>query len=285
VDADALRRRRTRRRFDRAARGYEQSAKLEAEIAARMLERLDYVRLAPSRILDAGAGSGRDARALAKHYRGAQVVALDASIGMLRAMRSATGFVTRLLSRAPEGVCGDLSQLPFPGAAFDLAWSNLALHWVRDPLDAFRECARVLRTGGLFMFSAYGPDTFRELRALQPAGFPAFVDMHDLGDMLGACGLAAPVMDMERLTLTYADARAFFADLQATAQTTAAGPGLGGRQRILALGQALDAQRVDGRLPVSYEIVYGHAWKVPARRTAEGHAIVRADFAKRSVRP
>lgn len=249
-----------------------------------MLERLDYVRVTPRRILDAGAGTGRDLRALASRYPGAATCALDFSTGMLRTMLGARGVFSRMLGRGPLAVCGEMERMPFAHGAFDLAWSNLALHRVDEPDAVLREFARVLKAEGLLMFSTYGPDSFRELRAIASTRVPAFVDMHDLGDLLVGAGFADPVMDMERITLTYADAAAFFDDLRATAQAQPAWQGLGGRRRIAAVAGALDAQRAGGRLSVSFEIVYGHAWKGVPKRTAEGHAIVRADFPKRPLR-
>lgn len=264
-----------RRRFERAANSYAHASRLEAEIGARMLDRLDYVRLAPRRVLDAGCGPGRDARALAKRYRASEVVALDVSPAMLRAGRPRFGFFeTRRLMR----VCGDMCRLPFAAAAANLVWSNMALHWAADPLAALREFHRVLAVEGLLMFSTLGPDTLAELRAAAgEARVHAFADMHDLGDMLVAAGFAEPVMDMERLTIEYADGDALLADLRASGQTCAlAGRarGLAGRGFLAALKERLAARRGASKLPVSYEVVYGHAWKPAARRVADGRSIV-----------
>ncbi len=273
-----------RRRFDRAAPGYEATAGLDAEVADRMLQRLDYVRVSPARVLDAGAGTGRDARALARRYPHASIIAVDHSAGMLKQVRRAAGFVERLRARFPLAVCADICRLPVRAEAVDLVWSNLALHWTADPAHALRELARVLNAGGLLMFSAYGPDTFIELGAPRP---PGFLDMHDLGDLLVAGGLADPVMDMERITLTYADSRAFFADMRASAQSAlvpAASRGLARRDRVAALASALDARRRDGRLAISLEIIYGHAWKPAQRRNAEGHAVISAGALRRMPR-
>lgn len=254
-----------------------------------MIERLEYMRIAPARILDAGAGTGRDARSLSARFRGAQVVALDFSAGMLRQAASGRRLVARWLGRPWLAMCADVRQIPLAGASVDLVWSNLVLHWIDDPERAIREFARVLRPEGLLMLSAYGPDTFAELaaasaKALGSSRVRRFADMHDVGDMLVAAGFSNPVMDAERITLTYADARAFLADLQATAQSAtglARERGLGGRRGIEALRGALDEQRRDGRLAVTFEIAYGHAWKATPTRTAEGHAIVRARFPRR----
>jgi len=271
-----------RRRFERAAPGYAQASRLEAEIGARMLERLDYVRLAPRRVLDAGSGPARDARALAKRYRKADVLALDFSRRMLHAGRPRLRFFER---RRPLPVCADFTRLPLAGASLGLLWSNMALHWAADPLAALREFHRVLATEGLLMFSTLGPDTLAELRAAAGAArVHAFADMHDLGDMLVAAGFAEPVMDMERVSIVYADGDALLGDLRASGQTCALAArkgemrrGLAGRRFRAALAEKLDAQRRDGKLAVSYEVVYGHAWKAAPRHAPDGRAIVKFD--------
>ena len=241
-----------------------------------MLERLDYVKLAPRRILDAGCGPPQ--RVLRKRYPDADVVALDFSRAMLRAGKK------KLFERKPpKAVAGDISRLPLRGGAIDFAWSNMALHWVADPMAALRELHRVLRVDGLLMFSTLGPDTLAEMRAAAGAQrVHAFADMHDLGDMLVAAGFADPVMDMERLTLVYADGAALLADLRASGQTCAlAAPagaprrGLAGRGFRAALEARLAAQRRDGKLPVTWEVVYGHAWKAAPTRTPDGRSVVK----------
>jgi malonyl-CoA O-methyltransferase len=264
-----------RRRFERAAQSYAQASRLEAEIGARMLERLDYVKISPRRVLDAGSGPTRDARALAKRYRGAEVLALDYSPAMLRAGRRRWRFLQKVL---PLCVGADFARLPLAAASVGLVWSNMALHWAADPLAALREFHRALAVEGLLMFSTLGPDTLAELRlAAGEARVHSFADMHDLGDMLVAAGFAEPVMDMERITMVYADGAALLADLRASGQTcalTGNTRGLAGRQFRASLMEKLAAQRREGKLPVSYEVVYGHAWKAAPRRAADGRALV-----------
>ncbi len=278
-----------RRNADRAASGYLAAARLELEVGERMLERLDYVRLSPARILDAGSGPAPQAQRLMQRYRGAQLVALDLSIGMLRAIRRPR-LLDRLRGRAGvTAVCADLCRLPLASRGFSLVWSNMALHWGTDPQAAIGEFHRVLEIDGLLMFSTLGPDTLKELRAAF-AGLPgpphvhSFVDMHDLGDMLVAAGFAAPVMDTETITLTYPGIDALTADLRATGQACA----LAGRSRGLFGPRQWDAVRAkldrcirDGRLPATIEVVYGHAWKPAPRRTAKGHAIIKLGIDKR----
>lgn len=273
-----------RRRFERAAPGYGGASRAEQEIADRMLERLDYVKLAPRRVLDAGSGPLREARLLARRYPKADVVALDLSAAMLRQGGRGGGFLGLFRSPSPLRLCADFGRLPLAAASIDLVWSNMALHWAPDPLAVLREFHRVLAPGGLLMFSAPGPDTLAELRqAAGKARVHAFADMHDLGDLLLAAGFAEPVMDAERLTLVYPDAAALLADLRGSGQTSALSrasgaprQGLAGRGFRARLDEGLRAALRDGVLPVAVEAVYGHAWRAgerPATR-ADGRAVV-----------
>lgn len=258
----ALDRRAARRNFERAARTYAAAARLEAEVGARMLERLDYVKLEPQRILDAG--SGPPGRALGKRYPQAGVFAVDFSRQMLLLGRR------KLLERkAPQAVCGDMECLPLAAGCMDLVWSNMALHWAGDTAAALREFERVLAPGGLLMFSTLGPDTLKELRAAAGAArVHAFLDMHDLGDLLVGAGFSSPVMDMEMLTLRYADPARLVADLRASGQTNARRD----RRRGLA-ARALRPILRQAPAQASFEVVYGHAWKGAARSETEPKTI------------
>ena len=248
-----------RRRFDRAAKTYESASRLEAEVAARMLERLDYVKIAPRRILDAASGPPRPA--LGKRYRRAEIVALDFSLQMLRPR----GF--DFFRKQPLSICADLERLPIAPGAIDFVWCNMALHWLSDPLPAFKEFARVLAPEGLLMFSTLGPDALKELRAAAGAArVHAFIDMHDLGDMLIAAGFSAPVMDMEMIEFSYSGDATLLADLQKSGQTSARADrprGLSGRR----FGERLRAALAPR---ATFEVVYGHAWK--GKRGEREHA-------------
>ena len=262
-----------RRRFDRAAATYLAAARLETEVGARMLERLDYVRVSPQRILDAGCGPAPQAAALGKRYPGAQLLGLDFSLPMLRQAR-AGGWLARLRGvRRPVAVCASLAHLPFAAGSVQLLWSNMALHWVDEPRTALAEFHRVLAPEGLLMFSALGPDTLKELRAAAgDARVHRFADMHDLGDWLVAAGFSAPVMDMETLTLEYRDVPALLSELRASGQTSARAD----RPRGLA-GKGLLASLAPAGSRATCEVVYGHAWKGVPRRSADGRSIVQFD--------
>jgi malonyl-CoA O-methyltransferase len=284
---------RARRAFERAAPSYLAAARLDREIGARMLERLELVRLAPGVVVDAGAGPAPQAEGLRRRYPDAFHVALDWSSAMLRERSVGSGWLGRILGmRGPAAVCADLRRMPLAAGSCGLAWSNMALHWVSDPLAAFAEFGRVLRPDGLLMFSTLGPDTLKELRgACEAAGMARnvhrFHDMHDLGDMLTGSGFGAPVMDMEVITLTYASVAALVADLRATGQNSSAAGRcrtLTGKHRWAAVRDRLESRAVDGRISLTAEVVYGHAWKGTPRKTVDGGSIIRLERASRSGR-
>jgi malonyl-CoA O-methyltransferase len=265
---------------------------LRREVAARMHERLALVKIVPRQVLDAGCGSGADLALLQKTYPAAQIVGIDAALAMAEAARKpapALRALNQMLSRllpAKAGVdalCGDFGNLPFGPNSLDLVWSNLALHWHPQPDRVFAEWRRVLRVEGLLMFSNFGPDTFSELRAAfaamdeTPHALP-FVDMHDFGDQLVEAGFSTPVMDMERITVTYDTAAALLADVRAFGGNPLATRrrGLVGRAAWQRMLDALERQRrPDGKLGLTFEVIYGHAFRPAPRVTAAGEAIVR----------
>lgn len=279
--------RRARRSFERAAPGYDDSAMLQREIADRLLERLDYVRLAPKRILDLGCGTGYAVAALHRRYRGAQVIALDFALPMLEQARRRGSWLRR-----PQCLCADAERLPLADGSLDLIVSNATLQWCNDLPGTFCEALRILRPGGLLMFTTFGPDTLKELRAAwsQVDGFThvsPFPDMHDLGDALVRARFADPVMDAERLTLTYGRLSDLMGDLKgigARNATELRPRGLTGPGRLVALETAYELSRLDGRLPASYEVVYGHAWAPEQKPMAGGIAVPMSSIGRAAER-
>jgi malonyl-CoA O-methyltransferase len=278
----ALDKRLLRVAFEKAAPGYDAAAVLQHEVCRRMLSRLDFVKLQPAAILDAGCGTGNVLPALRARFPHATLYALDIAAGMVRQACARVPWWQRVAGRRIVPVCGDIEQLPLRAASADFAWSNLALQWVNDPPRAFTELRRVLAPGGLLMFSTFGPDTLKELRAAyrgtdRYTHVNCFIDMHDIGDMLVHAGFADPVMDMEYITLTYADVRALMRDLKAIgAHNVTAGrpPGMTARAVLAAVERNYEGFRQAGRLPATFEVIYGHAWLPQKRTTRDGKPVI-----------
>ena len=284
AETTTLDKRAVRRSFERAAAQYDAAAVLQHEVCARMLERLQYIKHAPSAILDAGTGTGNAIPQLLSRYPAAGVFALDLSRAMLERARSRVRWWQAIPGLRPPlyAVCADIERLPLAREAIGLVWSNLALQWVNDLPRALAEMHRVLAPGGLLMFSTLGPDTLKELRHAYVGTdgcthVSPFVDMHDIGDMIVAAGYADPVMDMEHITLTYGDVRALMRDLKAIGARNATlgrPPGLSTKSALRAVERNYETFRRDGKLPATFEVVYGHAWKPEARRGPGGRPVI-----------
>ena len=263
---------RVRRAFDRAAATYAQHAKLQALVREEMLARLQGLKIEPQTVLDLGCGTGAAVKVLRERYPRAQILGLDFSSGMLHEARRWRPWV-----RKPMWVCGDMERLPLRDASVDVLFSSLSVQWGNALADTLTEARRVLKPGGVFMFSTLGPDTLKELRAAwcaadngEYAHVNMFYDMHDVGDALLRAGMRDPVMDVDRMRLYYPDVDALMLSLKGIgAQNSMQGRarGLTTRTRLQRVRDAYESQRgVDGFLPVTYEVVYGLAWGGEAGR-------------------
>jgi malonyl-CoA O-methyltransferase len=300
--------------FDRRSRTPERYRFLTDLVQERMFERLDYTKIAPLALLDAGCGAGDGLYRLAARFPAAACVGLDVSTGMLAQARtdsrhpalrkseprSVNASIRTVLKDAVSGlsrfigsqgassiqlpagpiefVQAQAESMPFANSRFDLVWSNLLLHWCADPMATVSEWQRVLRPNGLVMFSSFGVDTCRELTAIG-LELPTFQDMHDIGDALSAARFADPVMDSEVLTLTYMTPDALLRDLHGIG-----GNALKSRFRGLRTPAWLERQRQrilalprdeNGALRLTIELNYGHAWVTPEAKLPDGYAPVR----------
>jgi malonyl-CoA O-methyltransferase len=249
--------------------------------------RVDLLKLPPLGAVFLGWGTVLGGRALRARYPGCLGVFLFVARALRGVARAKTAWWQRSIGllwgdRTPQ-VCGDMERLPFADALFDMVWSNFAMQWAGSPQRVFAEMHRVLRPGGVCLFSTLGPDTLNELRsaAAQAGGdvtVHPMIDLHDYGDMLVQARFADPVMDMEYLTHTYGDVDSLLRELK----TAGAGnldpgrrQGLMGKDRLERLRRAYESKRRDGRIPATFEIVYGHAWRPESSRTAaDGRAVV-----------
>lgn len=289
----SLDKREVRRAFERAAAAYDAHAVLQREISDRLMQRLEFLKLTPARILDAGCGTGYGSRSLLRCFPQAELLAMDLAPAMLRLARAQTSWWKRhwqnLRKSAPSYVCGDLERLPFKASTVDFIWSSLAFQWTGDLAATLRELYRIQKPGGAILFATFGPDTLKELRAAftlvdARRHVSRFTDMHDIGDMLVHAGYQNPVMEMEQITLTYGNLKALMQDLKRIGAHNAAADrprGMFGRRAWQQLEQGYERYRQDGRLPATYEVVYGHAWVGDKTRLADGQQIVQFNIQQR----
>lgn len=260
--------------FNQHAADYELAAKVQQEIGERLLERLLYLKMVPQRILDLGCGTGYFSRELAKMYPQAQIVGLDVALNMLAQARKKHSW-----RRKWPLVAADMQQLPFADGAFDLVFANQVLHWSESLSTVFRELNRVMRAQGCLMFTTLGPDTFKELKeawstADTHAHVNEFPDMHDVGDCLMGEHFLEPVVDMELLSMHYGSLAQLVRSLknQGVKNINAQrNHGLTGKASWKTFEQNYTAlQTNNGKYPLTYEVVYGHAWKGEQRKMAQG---------------
>ncbi len=252
--------------FDRVADRYDRAAALPREIESRLLDKLDGLSgdaaLTPVQIADIGAGTGSAAAQLLSRYPNSEVALVDLSEGMLaNARRRLAGYGERASFHQAEA-----AELPFADRSVDLIVSNLMLPWRDSIADWLDECRRILSPGGRLLFSSSGPDTLYELRASWQqasgrSGRAPGVDMHLIGDELLRAGFADPVVDVERLTVTYPSVSQLLAELRALGvknfnqDAPTVWPGRAAPARLRQIYH--DNFRDDDRIWISLEIVYG----------------------------
>lgn len=249
-----------RRRFDRAAAAFDDHDFVHRHTAGGLFDRLEGLVVGSNVVIDLGCATGGATPALRRRFKGATIVGVDASAEMLKGYRRRGS----VLSRA-RAVQADASRLPFADDSVDVVFANLLLPWAPDPAAICREVSRVLREDGLFAFSTLGPDSFSELATAwgdADGHVHRFLDMHDLGDALVRAGLRDPVLDVDRLEITYRSTADLFRDLTATGSRNC----LEDRPRALMSRGTFDAMRArlegdsGNGIRLQLELVYGHCW-------------------------
>jgi len=272
---------------------------LHEEIGRRMADRLQWIKAQPRRWLDwAPLRGGLESHALvAGRYRAAEMFVIEPD-AVLNAQTRKTFAAPWWSPRRWQGPRERFDAPPEEGV--DLLWANMALHMEADPQSLIAHWHRLIGTDGFLMFSCFGPDTLRELRtAYQRLGWPVpaheFTDMHDWGDMLVGAGFAEPVMDMERIVLTYATPEAALAELRTLGRNlhpqrfgalrgktwhTALGNALSAMAQSAALDDSPNVDDSSGkRIAFTFEIIYGHAFKpAPRIRLASESAVSLRDM-------
>ncbi|MDM8562527.1 malonyl-ACP O-methyltransferase BioC [Candidatus Marithioploca araucensis] len=250
--------------FDRAAPIYEEWITVQKIAEENLLERLEWLKMAPQQILDVGSGAGRLTYALNQQYKAARIYGIDISTKMLQvASKKRLGEASQ-----PFFLCADAAQLPIADNSIDLLISNMMLQWCNDIQAVFSEFARVLKPDGALFFSSLGPDTLKELRNSwatvdNASHVNRFIDMHHYGDALLQAGLCNPVLDVDRLELSYRDVKQLMRELKNVgAHNIMVGraKGLMGKGKFKQMLTAYEEYRSpEGFLPATYEVVYGHA--------------------------
>ncbi len=245
--------------FNKAAQSYDQAAVLQREIADRLLDRLELVQIQPEIILDIGARTGYTSHLLAERYTKAQVIAVDWAENLLRFKEQ----------KSILKICAEPEKLPLPAECADLIVANLVWHWVDDKMRCLQEWRRLLKPGGLLLFTTLGPDTLHELRASfaevdEHPHVHLFLDMHDIGDLLMAVKFAEPVMQAEHLFLTYSHLKDLFRDLRNTGVTNALRArrqSLYGKQRWQKMQDRYNNfSSIEYGFPATMEVIYGIGW-------------------------
>lgn len=280
-----------RHSFEQAANTYDEAAVLQREVAGRLLERLDYIRFNPHCILDLGAGTGFCQQSLAVRYPAAEIYALDIALAMLRQARKKISWLRRL-KRRDHFVSADANALPFADNSMDMIVSSLTLQWCPDLVAVFSECHRILKPGGMLLFSNFGPDTLKELRQCWSKidarpHVNQFSDMHDMGDAMLQSGFSDPVVDMEMITVTYHNVCSIMQDLKQIGAHNVNGGrhrGLTGKGHLQQVQRSYETYRREGCLPVTHEVIYGLAWRannMPGKNNQSAEIYISTDMIKK----
>lgn len=281
--------------FGAAANSYDDVALLQRQTADELLDRLTLIKIQPKTIVDLGTGTGRNLPLLKQHYPAANIIAVDIAPAMLHKARSRMrqGIKRFWPDKSLKYLTGDVEALPLADNSVDLFYANLTLQWC-DLAASFAEIERVLKPGGLLLFTTLGPDTLQELRLSWSAvdSYPhvnQFLDMHDVAEAMQQSGLQDAVLDVDRHQLSYLDVMRMMRDLKllgARNQLPGRRKGLTGKQALKKMLAAAEKFRLaDGQLPATYEVIYGHAWGVEKQQTlaANGSVRVSLDQLKRNL--
>ena len=263
------------RAFSRASARYDSAAQLQSEVRAELLNRLEFFPLQPRVIVDLGCGTARGASELRRRFRRARVLAIDIAPGMLRTAQRGSWPWRRYTC-----LCADALALPLTSQSVDLVYSNLMLQWCDDLPLAFAEVRRVLRPGGLLLFSTFGTDTLQELRAAWAEADPtphvsAFADMQLLAQALQRAGMSEPVMDRDLRLDHHADVRALMISLRTIGAGNATADRrrtLTGRKRMEHMRANYEGWRVAAGLPATWDIIYGAAFAPADSPLARGRS-------------
>ncbi len=277
--------------FDVAAKEYDTFSLLQQTVVDRLVESFDLIKINPASILDIGSRTGYGSRKLKQRFKKAQFYQSDISGEMLKTARKQS---SRYFSKN-HFLCADAAHMPIDDNQFDLVFSSLMLQWCNDLDQVFAEIKRMLKPGGVFLFASFGPDTLKELRECwqkvdDDIHVNAFVDMHDIGDSLIRNDMDAPVLSVEHIVLTYNDCKQLMNELKnigAHNVNKGRRKTLTGKQRLNKVISHYETFRADNKLPATYEVIYGHAWRPHRQRgksTTENSQSISLDQLRQDLR-
>jgi malonyl-CoA O-methyltransferase len=262
-----------RKSFNRAATTYDSFAILQDTISNKLFDRLKKINLSPLEILDLGCGTGTNGVNLKKQYEKSRIINYDFSENMLSEARLKQKiFILNQINPSPYSyICGDIEAIPLKENSLDLVWSSSTLQWCNELDLVFNQVKKILKPGGLFIFSTFGPNTLNELREITENLFnekrtSTFIDIRNVDNLLIDSHFSNPVLEVENFTMTYNEVGKLFMDIKSIGATNgniSKAKGLSGRSFTKKIIEKYEEYRKNKLLPASYEVIYGHAWNIP----------------------
>ena len=254
-----------RKVFDRNAKTYDQYASLQNKISDNLFKKLDLIEVKPNLILDLGCGTGRNGEIFKEKYKNIRLINYDFSIKILQEARKNQH---NNLCKKSDFICGDIEKLTFPENTFDIIWSTSSLQWCNNLSDIFKKIMSILKPGGLFIFSTFGPNTLFELKNVTKKisnyqKTNSFLDILSIKHMLIKQGFINTTIDSEEFCLTYKNINKLFLDLRKIGATSGFKKrkiGLSGKSYLKLISEGYEEYTYDGIYPATYEAVYGCAW-------------------------
>jgi len=254
-----------RKVFDRHAKTYDEYSSLQNKISDNLFKKLDLIEVRKGLILDLGCGTGRNGGIMKEKYQNIRLINYDFSINMLQEAKKNQ---TKVLGSKSEFTCGDIEELSFTENTFDVIWSTSSLQWCNNLSYIFKKLKLILKPGGLFIFSTFGPNTLFELKNVTKkiSNYQKtnnFLDVFSIKDKLIREGFTNPVIDSEEFCLTYKNINKLFLDLRKIGATSGfknKKNGLSGKSYLKLISDGYNEYSYDGIYPATYEAVYCYTW-------------------------
>ena len=259
--------------FDAKSSSYDQYSFVQKEVSERMIQRLKFLKSKPLNILDIGCGTGYLSNLINQYLPNSNIVCMDFSYEMASQCKNKNIKLKPLVA--------DAEYMPFKTSTFDLVISSFTLHWCQQIEKIFSDFFRILKNYGNFMFTTVGPDTLKELRNAYKLidnyeHINTFNDMHDYGDILLSSGFHDPVMDVERLIVEYKNFNGVLQSLRKTGASTVIcnESKFTTKKSLKSLENHYKKNNKNGLFPVTYEMIYGVAWKKGTQNSKNNKVVI-----------